>query len=108
MKKVLVALFILAGSACVYADVINPHISPEEYQSLRKLRQESYKIRQRQNYIKNICGIKKDGTVLDKKTINNCKADIKKEFDATIKLVEQIANENKKNAKQETANAAEQ
>ena len=104
MKKLLVTLFILAGSACVYADVINPHISSEEYDNLRKQRQERYKLRQRHNYINNICGIKKNGEVVDKKSLNSCKAEIRKEFDATIKLVEQIANENKKNAKQEVKN----
>ena len=70
----------------------------------RKQRQERYKLRQRQNYINNICGIKKNGEVVDKKSLNSCKAEIRKEFDATIKLVEQIANENKKNAKQEVKN----
>ena len=104
MKKLFVTLLILAGSACVFADVIDPHLSDKEYAQIRKQKQERYKMRQRTNYINNICGINKAGGEYDKKFVNSCKNQLKKEYDETVKLLEKIASENKKNAKQAAKN----
>lgn len=105
MKKFLVALFLIMVSAPMYADVINPKLSSDEYKKIREQRQERYKIRQRQSYINNICGLNSKSEAFDRQSVNKCKAELKKEYDATIKLVEKIAKENKKNAKQKAASS---
>lgn len=99
MKKFIIFICLFGLSAPAFADLINPDLTSKQIEELRMKKAKLYQERTRKTQIRNICGDLKN---LDKK---ECKAKLKKEYDETIKVMQDIIKENKNIAADEISDS---
>ena len=99
MKRLFILFCLFTINVPVFADVINPKLTPAQWEKLRQERQERFLYRQRMSYINNICGELSS----DKKA---CKAKLKAEYDANLKILDKYVKESSKNAEENLKNAS--
>ena len=106
MKSLIVFMILMSMGTPVLADIVSPELTPRQREEIRQKRLERFQIRKRQNFIMSTCGFTSLEEITTKKEMNNCKAKLKKEYEETIKLVEQNIKENN-NAEKNAKNAAD-
>lgn len=92
MKKFVVTLCLIAMGLPVFADIINPNLSPKQIEERRQKRQEMYENRTRITTIRRVCGDNIDD-------FSKCKKLLKTDYDKTIKYLNKYIESNKNDEK---------
>lgn len=83
MKKIFVIITLLTFSTPVFADIINPHLTPEQVLMVTAQKRKMFLERQRNSAIQSICG-----TVKTEEDTNRCKKQLYNEYLETVKYLE--------------------
>lgn len=115
MKKALIALFLLCLAEPVFADVINPNLTPEQRQKIFQERRQRYIESTRLSTLNRVCGVANTkfrratySEVFDKTEIEKCKVELKRDYEENIKFLDKYAKESKQNADKNIKSAYKQ
>lgn len=115
MKKALIALFLLCLAEPVFADVINPNLTPEQRQKIYQEKRQRYIQNTRLSTLNRVCGAANVkfrkanySEVFNKTEIEKCKVELKRDYEENIKFLDKYAKESKQNADKNIKSANKQ